>query len=139
MVGQVLLVLWPFIRSVTFRNLCGLYCHYVTKKYHRVTVVFDGYSINLSTKQMVQHRRSSGKIGATVTFTPYMTVNQKKDVFLFNTKNKERFLAMLSESLCQHQCETHHVDGDADLLIVKTPTSPREIKSPYLLGTTLTC
>ena len=70
--GNALLhrVVWASVGSATFRDLIGLYCHYVTKKYHRATVVFDGYSDNLSTNQMKQHRRSSGKIGPIVTFMP---------------------------------------------------------------------
>ncbi|KAJ7391185.1 hypothetical protein OS493_019316 [Desmophyllum pertusum] len=62
------------------------YCHprnYVTKKYGRPIVVFDGYdNSTVSTKQMTQQRRSSGKVGTTVTFEEDMKVTTKKDVFL---------------------------------------------------------
>ena len=34
--------------------------------------MFDGYRSNLLTKQIMQNRKSLGKIGATVTFTPDM-------------------------------------------------------------------
>ena len=75
-------VVWPFFGSATFRDLCGIYCHYVTKKYIRATVVLDKYSNNLSTKQMMQH-------SPTVAFTPDTKVSQKKEVFLSNINNKE--------------------------------------------------
>ena len=127
-------VVWPSGGSVTFGDLCGLYCNYVTRKYRRATVVFDGYSNNLSTKQMTQHRRSSGKIGPTVAFTQDMKVTQKKDVFLSNANNKERFLVMLGESLCRHQCETHFADGDADFLIVKTAVQSAKTQTTVLIG-----
>ena len=57
-------------------------------------------------------------IGPTITFTPDTKVTQKKEVFVSNTNNKGQFWTTLSESLCQNRCETHHSDGDADLLIV---------------------
>ena len=41
---------------------------------------------------------------------------------------------MLSESLCQHQCEMHHADGDADLLIVKTTVQSARNKTTLLIG-----
>ena len=101
-------VVWPSVGSVTFGEVYGLYCNYVTRKYRRETVVFDGYSNILSTKQMAQHRRS-GKIGPTVAFTQDMKVTQK-DVFLSNANNKKCFLVMFGEILCRYQCETHFAD-----------------------------
>ena len=83
---------------------------------------------------MTQHRRSSGKIGPIVTFTPDTKVTQKKEVFLFNINNKEYFLAMLSESLCQNQCETHHTDGNADLLIVTTAVQSARTQTTVHIG-----
>ena len=50
--GALLHRVWPSVGSATFRDLCGLYCHYVTKKYNRATVLFDRYSDNLLTNQM---------------------------------------------------------------------------------------
>ena len=127
-------VVWPSVGSVTFGDLCGLYCDYVTRKYSRPTVVFDGYSNKSSTKQVTQQRRSSGKVGSTVTFTRDMKVTQNKAMFLANTKNKERLLAMISDSLRQCQCVTYHADGDADFLIVKTAIQCAENSTTVLVG-----
>ena len=62
-----------------------------------------------------------------------MKVTQK-DVFLSNTNNKERFLVMLGERLCRHQCETHFADGDADFLTVKTAVQPAKTQTTVLIG-----
>ena len=82
-------------------------------------MVFDGYN-GMSAKAMTQHRRASGKAASTVTFTESMSVMLKKDNFLSNPKNKQRFLSILSKALQNVGCITHHANGDADHLIVKT-------------------
>ena len=46
-------------------DICGLYCSYVTKKYGKAIVVFDGYD-DMSTKNMTHQRRAAEKAGATV-------------------------------------------------------------------------
>lgn len=128
-------VVWPTLGSATFEEVFSLYCNYVTKKYGRPIVVFDGYdNSTVSTKQMTQQRRSSGKVGTTVTFEEDMKVTTKKDVFLANTKNKQRFLTMLSRSLSHRQCETRHADGDADLLIVKAAIESARSRTTILVG-----
>ena len=48
---------------------------------------------------MTHQRRAAGKAGATVTFTEDMEVSLKKDNFLANSKNKQRFINMLSQFL----------------------------------------
>ena len=85
---------WPR-GSATYKVVCDLYCTYVQKKYGRAIVVFDGYN-EMSAKAMTQQRRASGKAASTVTFTESMSVTLKKDNFLSNPKNKQRFLSMLS-------------------------------------------
>ncbi|KAK3751010.1 hypothetical protein QZH41_020170, partial [Actinostola sp. cb2023] len=51
-----------------------------------------------------------------------------------NTKNKQRFLTMLSDSLCHSQCETWHAESDADLLIVKTAVEFAQTRTTILVG-----
>ena len=87
----------------------------MSKKYGREIVVFEGYNI-LSTKAMTQLRCASGKVGATVSCTESMPVTLKKDSFLSNPDNKQRFLLLLSQAVQNVGCVTHHADGDADLL-----------------------
>ena len=72
--------------------------------------MFDGYD-EMSAKAMTQQRRASGKVAATVTFTESMSVTMKKDNFLSNPKNKQRFLLMLSDALQNVEWVTHHANG----------------------------
>ena len=81
--GETLLhrVPWPQT-CTTYRDLCLLYCNYVTKKYGTAIVVFDGYE-ELTSKKMTQQRRAKGKVGVTVDFTAEMNVAMKKNAFQY--------------------------------------------------------
>ena len=68
---------------------------------------------------MTHQRRSNGNAGTTVAFTGDTPVILKKDQFLANRQNKQRFIIMLSEEFTKKNCETHDATGDADLLIVQ--------------------
>ena len=114
------------------QTVCDLYCTYMQSKYGRATVVFDGYN-GMSAKAMTQ-RRASGKAASTVTFTESMSVTLKKDNFLSNPKNKQRFLSMLSKALQNVGCITHHANGDANLLIVKTAVESARTSTTVLVG-----
>ena len=58
----------------------------------------------------------------------------RKDNFLSNPKNKQRFLVILSEALQNVGCVTHHANGDADLLIVKTAVASARTNNTVLVG-----
>ena len=105
----------------------------MTKKYGNAIVVFDGYD-DMSTKNMTHQRRAAGKAGATVTFTENMKVTLKKDNFLANPKNKQRFINMLSRFLQEDNCPTYHAEGDADVLIVKTAVESARERNTVLVG-----
>lgn len=64
---------------------------------------------------MTHQRRAAGKTGATVTFTEDMEVSLKKDNFLANSKNKQRFINMLSQFLQENNCPTYHAEDEADV------------------------
>ena len=62
--GGALLHRIPWPQSpVTYSALCSLYTQNVTKKYG----VFDGYN-HMLTKDTTNQRRTSGKVGATISF-----------------------------------------------------------------------
>ena len=63
-----------------------------------------------------------------------MSVTMRKDDFLSNPKNKQRFLVILSEALQNVGCVTHHANGDADLLIVKTAVASARTNNTVLVG-----
>ena len=103
--------------------------------------MFDGYSDKPSTKDCDQMGRSCGTIGVTVHFTSSMVHQTKKEEFLSNKHNKQRFIALLSQRLEQAGCEIHQSRGDADVLIVQTAltSSAKLSKKPFWLGTIQIC
>ena len=97
-------------------------------------VVFDGYSDAPSTKDSAHLRQSVGKVGVVVHFSPNMTLQTKKEEFLSNKENKQRFIAMLSKRLEQMGCEVQMARGDADVLIVQTAIAAADKKETVLVG-----
>ena len=88
----------------------------------------------MSTKNMTHQRRAAGKAGAIVTFTENMKVTLKKDNYLANPKNKQRFINMLSRFPQEDNCPTYHAEGDADVLIVKTAVESARERNTVLVG-----
>lgn len=123
---------WPR-GSPTYREICMLYCDYVTRKYGKAIVIFDGY-LGQSTKHMTHQRRAAGRGGPEVTFTDDMKLTMKKDIFLGNLNNKQNFINMLSRYLQLSGCQTHHSQEDADLLIVQTAVSSANMRNTALIG-----
>ena len=83
---------------------------------------------------MTHQRWSKGNAGTTVTFTGDTPVILKKDQFLANRQNKQRFIFMLSEELTKKNCETHHATFDADLLIVQKVVQSATSCNTVLVG-----
>ena len=52
----------------TYKEICEMYCQYVTRKYGAAIVIFDGYN-RRSTKDMTHQRRTGGKAATTVLMT----------------------------------------------------------------------
>lgn len=131
--GGALLQRIPWSIGSTYTYIFHQYTQYVVKKYGNAVVVFDGYLCN-NTKDMTHQRRSKGRIGATVTFTADMTLTMKKDEFLTNRENKQKFIFMLSAVLQKANCETYHASGDADLLIVQKAVQCATTNKTVLIG-----
>ena len=119
----------------TYEDICTVYTDYVERKYgaNVATVVFDGYN-GSSTKDMTHKRRTTGNVGATVDFSADMKITMKREIFLANSTNKQRFINLLSDRLKSKGCETFHADGDADLLIVLTAVKSAETMNTVLVG-----
>ena len=131
--GGALLQRIPWRKGATFQEICTVYTEYVTRKYGDAMVVFDGYQ-SKSTKDMTHQRRTKGQGGATVTFTESMHLTMRKDQFLANKANKQRFINMLSTKLVQKNCKTYHASGDADLLIVQKAVESASTVDTVLIG-----
>ena len=108
----------PWSLGYTYICVVNQYTEYVRHRYCDAVLVFDGYD-STNTKDTNHQRRPKGNAGTTVTFTGDTPVSMKKDPFLANQQNKQRFMFMLSEELPKNNCETHHASEDADLLIVQ--------------------
>ncbi|XP_006815272.1 sulfotransferase 1C3-like [Saccoglossus kowalevskii] len=63
-----------------------------------------------------------------------MILTAKKELFLANKENKQRFINMLSEKLQLAGCDVHHAKGDADLLIAQTALTSAESMNTVLEG-----
>ena len=132
--GGALLQRVPWECGLDFQNLCQLYVTYVTKRYQGATIVFDGYENGPSIKDAAHQRRSGSKIGLSVNFTTKTVNNLKKDEFLANKRNKQRFINLLSESLTEAGCKSIHASGDADVLIVQTAVKSATTSDTVVVG-----
>ena len=92
--------------------------------------MFDGYNDNPSTKDCAHIRRSGVTIGVTVHFNSSIALQAKKEEFLSNKHNKQRFIALLSQRLEEAGCDIHQ----ADVLIVQTASTSAANQETVLVG-----
>lgn len=117
--GGALLQRLPWRRGDLFETICQMYVDYVMRKYSQATVVFDGYMDGPSIKDMTHKRRTGGRTGPTVHFHGQTLLCSKKEDFLRNKENKQRFISMLGSKLETAGCTVLYAKGDADTMIVK--------------------
>ena len=117
--GGALLHIIPWERGSTNDEICQQYVSYVAKHYNQPMVVFDGYLQGPSTKDATQQRITRGNVGTTILFESSMRFNSRKDDFLSNNENKQRFINLLGNHLERHGCHIENARADADLLIVQ--------------------
>ena len=86
-------------KDSSYSNIIQCYKRFVTNTYGKCLVVFDGYTSGPSTKYMTHRRRDNKKHSLTVNFTEDMKFNGKKEIFLTNFENKERFFRLLGNEL----------------------------------------
>ena len=109
---------WP--RGNTYNQICGMYVKYLVENYNKPIVVFDGYDGGPSTKDNVHIRRTGGRMGAEVLVRGDLLMNTKKQQFLLNQQNKQKFIYLMDAHLHASGIETLHAPADADFLIVNT-------------------
>ena len=107
---------------------------YVTQKYGAAAIVFDGYNDDPTTKDATHLRRTGDCVGVTVHFASGMMITSKKDEFLNNKANKQRFIHYLSDNLERAGCRVDHAKDDADVLIVLTAVASARHKETVLIG-----
>lgn len=132
--GGALLQRIPWEKNATFYEVSMMYINYVLKRYGKCSIVFDGYSEELSTKVHTHLRRQKGKRSQNVLFQPQTVVVLSKADFLSNIKNKERFITYLSEMLKTSGCRVFHAVGDADLMIVQESVKSANKSTTVVVG-----
>ena len=131
--GGALLLIIPWNKGSTFSEIFKTYSDYVLNKYGEAIVVFDGYEV-ASTKDLTHMRRSKGKLGPIVSFTPDMKLSGTKDLFLSNKTNKQNFISMLGAELQKYNCKVYHDSADADYLIVRKAIDTGASMDTILVG-----
>ena len=104
------------------------YADYVNKRFPGSVIVFDGYE-EVSTKDITHRRRSKGKKAKKISFNVEMSLSVTKDVFLTDTTNKQRFIALLGDELSKNNCIVYYAKLNADFLIVQKAVETAEYSS----------
>ena len=117
--GGALLHKTPWNKNCTFQSILDMYKAYVIEhfgKARNINSVFDGYGS--STKDHCHSKRSPFS-GLQIDFHKDTVLQCKKDLFLSNSDNKQRFVCMLGEFLEGCGCTVSFSRDDADVDIVE--------------------
>ena len=91
------------------------YVDYVTKKYKKCHIVFDGNDAIFSIKDHEHHRRSiHRKPSADISIAEDNRVCNDQDGFLSNDRNKSQFVSLVSKYLTQAVNTVVNYPDDAD-------------------------
>ena len=125
--GSLLHRVFPWTKGQTFFEICSKYVDHVKKKFLNPTVVLDGYKNHLI-KDITHMRCSKGIVSNTMTFTKDMDLQVKKETFLVNKGNKQRFVTLLKDTFNANGIAAIQAEDDVDLLIVQTAVTKSDIK-----------
>ena len=95
------------------------FSHYVKFKYGLCCVVFDGYDEKPSIKNH-EHQRRLRKASSYVKVDLHNQISCSQKAFLKNSKNKGKFIELLSNHLANDRHYIRNSKGDGDTLIVST-------------------
>jgi len=132
--GGALLHRIPWNSGETYERISSHYVRYVGDRYGNAVIVFDGYVSAPSTKDVAHSRRARSHSSPLVNFTKDMVCTIKKDDFLANQTNKQRFINLLSDDLQRQHNDVLHGRADADVLIVETAIACAHSKDTVLVG-----
>ena len=93
--------------------------NYLNSNPNDVTVVFDNYDGNSSTKNHT-HIRRTGVLGSFIESTSKTVFSSSKKTFLSNYSKKQRFIDMVASKVTENNILVKHSSGDADYLIALT-------------------
>ena len=132
--GGALIQRIPWPRKETIDHICQLYVNYVTRRFSKATIVFDGYPSGPTTKDNTHLRRTKGCCGPKVQFSGQTLISMKKVEFLSNPVNKQRLINILADRLERAGCAVEQSRGDADTLIVMTAVKSAETFDTVVVG-----
>ncbi|KAG1678576.1 hypothetical protein GQR58_013380 [Nymphon striatum] len=132
--GGALLHRIPWTSGETYEGISSHYMRYVRDRYGNAVTVFDGYVSAPSTKDVAHSRCVRSHSSPLVNFTKDMVCNMKKDDFLANQTNKQRFINLLSDDLQRKHNDVLHARADADVLIVETAIAWANTKDTVVVG-----
>ena len=124
----------PWVVGTTFSRLCQIYVDHVKSHFPDAAVVFDSYPEYPTTKDITHMRRAKGQKSTDINFTENMPCRIKKDQFLANQRNKQRFLNLLATKLREQHIEVLQADDDADLLIAQTALNSAKDRPTIVVG-----
>ena len=133
--GGALLHRVPWISGDTYTILCNRYIQYISARYGSpVTIVFDGYTTQATTKDSAHQRHSKSHGSVPVHFTSDMVCTVKREDFLVNKENKQKFINLLGSQLSKHGHVVQHAEEDADRLIVEATVKAATESNTVLVG-----
>ena len=124
----------PWKLDETFNSIAKGYVEYIQQKFTNPIVVFDGCNAGPGTKDTAHLRRTKGLIGPKVNFVGSMPLKTKKEHFLSNCENKQRFIDIFSSKLQEHGVKSLNAESDADLLIVQTAVDSAANSATTVIG-----
>ena len=115
----------------TYKDVAEEYSKYITSKYNKCTLVFDGYSSVPSIKDHEPGSRK-GKSAADIKLFETMTSHPKQHEFLANDRNKSQFIDLLKQYLSQDGQNVKQSEYDANTSTVKAALDHSLAHSGYV-------
>ena len=97
-------------------------------------MVFDGYTQGASTKDMAHAQRRRNIPGRDVYFEPDMQLSEKKEDFLANVQNKQKFIDLVGTQMKKAGIVVVHAEGDADCLIANEALKSAKEHATHVVG-----
>lgn len=110
--GHSLIHKIPWQKNECFDAICLKYIEHVAQYGHPTVVFENSYDLSPSIKDEFHLRRTKGIPGKDILFTGSMVLNCKKESFLSNKLNMQRFIHMLGKVMHDNDCNVVYASGD---------------------------
>lgn len=117
--GNFLINTVDWKKSKTYDEILNDYVTYV-QQYKNPIIVFESYTQEPSILDEFYTRKNKGVVGIKIAFTGNMLCSSKKETFLINNVNKQRFTDMLSEKLIERGWTVLKASNNLNVLITNT-------------------